>query len=101
MTEMSDIPQPDTCALFGPELEGLHDTQEIGAYLKDWHQRINTPSAVADHGTMLLAHNTALVDAVLRRLFICARGEGERRDRPCPRHRRHWRLRAQGTRPLL
>ena len=61
-----------SCPLFAGDLERLHSSAEISAYLKDWHGRINTAAGVAEAGAGLLAQNTALVDAVLRRLFICA-----------------------------
>ena len=69
---MTDTSRPSTCVLFGPELDRIHSDQEIGAYLKDWHRHINTPEAAAGNGTDLMAHNSALADAVLRRLFACA-----------------------------
>ncbi len=53
-------------------LSHLHRTEEISAYLKDGHRRINTSEALAEDGEGLLARNTALVDSVLRRLFTCA-----------------------------
>lgn len=62
-----------TCPLFAPELALLESPAAIAAYLKDWHGRINRADALAANtGTDLLAHNTALVDAVLRRLFALA-----------------------------
>lgn len=61
-----------SCPLFAGDLERLNSAAEISAYLKDWHARINTPAGIAEAGANLLAHNTALVDAVLRRLFVCA-----------------------------
>ncbi|MDQ2686396.1 MAG: HD domain-containing protein [Armatimonadota bacterium] len=65
---------PET--LFSPpftdDLERLHSEAEISAYLKDWHARLNTPAGVAEAGADLLAQNTSLVDAVLRRLFAGA-----------------------------
>lgn len=66
---MSEIP---SCPPFVGDLEQLRSAAEISAYLKDWHARINTPAGVAEAGAGLLAQNTALVDAVLRRLFVCA-----------------------------
>jgi [protein-PII] uridylyltransferase len=68
---VTSVSPSDTCALFAPELERIDGFPEIGRYLKEWHGRINTPDAVAT-GDGLLAHNSALVDAVLRRLFACA-----------------------------
>ena len=62
-----------TCPLFAPELARLHSPAAIATYLKDWHGRINSADALQENsGTDLLAHNTALVDAVLRRLFALA-----------------------------
>ncbi|MDQ2799637.1 MAG: HD domain-containing protein, partial [Armatimonadota bacterium] len=62
-----------TCPLFAPELARLDTPASIAAYLKDWHSRINSPEALRENLSMgLLAHNTALVDAVLRRLFALA-----------------------------
>jgi len=62
-----------TCPLFAPHLALLDSPAAIAAYLKDWHGRINCADALkANTGTDLLAHNTALVDAVLRRLFALA-----------------------------
>ena len=62
-----------TCPLFAPELARLETPAAIAAFLKDWHDRINSPAALHENrGTDLLAHNTALVDAVLRRLFALA-----------------------------
>lgn len=62
-----------TCPLFAPELARLDTPAAIAAYLKEWHGRINSPEALRDNlGAGLLAHNTALVDAVLRRLFTLA-----------------------------
>ena len=62
-----------TCPLFAPELSRLDSPAAIAAYLKDWHGRINSADALRQNkGTDLLAHNTALVDAVLRRLFMLA-----------------------------
>ena len=62
-----------TCPLFAPELARLDSPAAIAAYLKDWHGRINSADSLREStGTDLLAHNTALVDAVLRRLFVLA-----------------------------
>jgi len=62
-----------TCPLFPPQLARLQTPAEIAAYLKDWHGRINSAETLQEWGGMgLLAHNTALVDAVLRRLFDLA-----------------------------
>ena len=70
---MSVPPPPETCPLFAPELARLDSPAAIGAYLKERHGWINSPAALAENvGTSLLAHNTALVDAVLRRLFALA-----------------------------
>ena len=64
----------DSCPLFSPDLDQLDTPDAISAYLKGWHRRINAPEAVQHGGTgaILEAHNTALVDAVLRRLFVLA-----------------------------
>jgi len=62
-----------TCPLFAPQLARLDSPAAIAAYLKDWRGRINGADALrSSTGTDLLAHNTALVDAVLRRLFALA-----------------------------
>ena len=62
-----------TCPLFAPELARLASPAAIAAYLKEWHGRINSADGLKGNvGTDLLAHNTALVDAVLRRLFALA-----------------------------
>jgi [protein-PII] uridylyltransferase len=73
--ELDPIAEYETCRLFSPELEPLDTADAIGAYLKAWHGRINNPDAMHHGGTgaILEAHNTALVDAVLRRLFALAR----------------------------
>ena len=70
----SEILAPElTCPLFPPQLTRLQTPTEIGAYLKDWHRRINSAETLqAQGGAGLLACNTALVDAVLRRLFELA-----------------------------
>ena len=77
------MPSEQTCPLFAPELARLDSPAAIAAYLKDWRGRINSADSLRDStGTELMAHNTALVDAVLRRLFALAveragPGEGE------------------------
>ncbi len=64
---------PQTCLLFAPALEALDTLPEITAYLKDQHRRINSAETLrSSTGMDLLAQNTALVDAVLRRLFALA-----------------------------
>ena len=61
------------CPLFAPELSRLDSPAAIAVYLKDQHGRINSlETFTANTGIYLLAHNTALVDAVLRRLFALA-----------------------------
>ena len=61
------------CPLFAPELSRLDSPAAIATYLKGWHGRINSaPSLQEIDGISLLAYNTALVDAVLRRLFELA-----------------------------
>jgi len=46
------------------------DSPEIGAYVKEWHGRINSADRISgDGGLDLLAYNTALIDAALRRIF--------------------------------
>jgi len=68
---MASVPQ--TCLLFAPALDGLATPAEITAYLKEQHSRINCPETLREStGMDLLACNTALVDAVLRRLFALA-----------------------------
>ncbi len=71
---MSSEPSVEqTCPLFAPELARLDSPAAIAAYLKEWHGRINSADGLEGNiGTNLLAHNTALVDAVLRRLFSLA-----------------------------
>lgn len=62
-----------TCLLFGPQLESIDTAAGIGAFVKEWHGKINNPERVhAEGGTELLAYNTALVDAALRRIFAIA-----------------------------
>ena len=62
-----------TCPLFAPELSHLDTPDAIAVYLKGWHRRINCAEALLENtGIDLLAHNTSLVDAVLRRLFHLA-----------------------------
>jgi [protein-PII] uridylyltransferase len=64
---------PQACSLFAPMLNGLHAPAEIAAFLKDQHGQINSAETLrSSTGMDLLAHNTALVDAVLRRLFTLA-----------------------------
>ena len=66
-------PSEQTCPLFAPELSHLDTPDAIAVYLKGWHGRINSAEALLENtGIDLLAHNTALVDAVLRRLFDLA-----------------------------
>ena len=60
----------DRCDLFGPALDKLSTAQELGAFLKEWHARINVEGSGRDG--FLLAHNTALIDCVLRRIFNLA-----------------------------
>ena len=67
------ISKIETCALFAPALAGLETPAAIAAYLKETHARLNTASALAQGPARdLLAHNSALIDAVLRRLFALA-----------------------------
>ena len=64
---------PNTCLLFAPALERIDTPAEITAYLKEQHRQINRPETLRQStGMDLLASNTALVDAVLRRLFVLA-----------------------------
>jgi len=70
-----------TCSLFEPELAGMSTAADIGAYVKEWHGRINSSDRIKnDGGVDLLAYNTALVDAALRRIFGLAieRSESQR-----------------------
>src|SRR3569833_101852 len=60
----------DRCDLFAPSLDKLSSPAELGDYLKEWHAKINSPEAGRD--IVLLAYNTALIDAVLRRIFSLA-----------------------------
>ncbi len=62
----------DCCRLFAPDLALLHSPADIGAYLKARHAQANVPDAVREDSRALLAANTALADAVLRRLFALA-----------------------------
>ncbi len=66
------MPEDNCCRLFAPDLALLHSPADIGAYLKARHAEFNTPDAVREESRALLARNTALVDAVLRRLFALA-----------------------------
>jgi [protein-PII] uridylyltransferase len=72
----------DRCDLFAPALDKLSTPAELGAYLKEWHTRINSPGCGRD--TVLLAHNTALVDAVLRRIFALAVEKADNGDLTAP-----------------
>ncbi|MGI4791375.1 MAG: HD domain-containing protein, partial [Janthinobacterium lividum] len=64
---------PYTCPLFAPALALISRPAEIAVYLKDQHEQINCAHSLLEGSGMdLLAHNTALVDAVLRRLFALA-----------------------------
>ncbi len=61
------------CSLFVPDLDALADPAPIAVYLKAQHRQINSPASLTENSGMdLLAANTALVDAVLRRLFALA-----------------------------
>ncbi|BDI32137.1 bifunctional uridylyltransferase/uridylyl-removing enzyme [Capsulimonas corticalis] len=73
MSNVTEILPPDCCALFEPQLASLSTTADIGAFLKKCHQEINSLDRLSSGaGVALLAHNCALVDAVLRRLFALA-----------------------------
>ena len=64
---------PQTCLLFAPSLAALSTPAEIAVYLKEQHGQINCAQSLRESsGLELLAQNTALVDAVLRRLFALA-----------------------------
>ena len=66
-------PPPQTCLLFAPSLARLSTPAEIAVYLKEQHGQINCAETLREcSGLELLAQNTALVDAVLRRLFALA-----------------------------
>jgi len=72
-----------TCPLFAPELDLLDSPAAIAVYLKEWHGRINSAEALKENtGADLLAHNTSLVDAVLRRLFALAIERAKPSDTP-------------------
>ncbi len=78
---------PSHCPLFGPALARLHDPAQIAVYLKAQHRQINSLESLRENtGMDLLACNTALVDAVLRRLFALAieraDAEGQGQDAP-------------------
>lgn len=81
------LPEHDSCPLFSPDLDVLDTADAIAAYLKAWHGRINNPDAIRHGGTgaILEAHNSALVDAVLRRLFTLALDHAGA-PAPTPRH---------------
>ena len=75
------------CPLFAPALDALFSPAQIAAYLKEQHRQINSRESLAQNtGMDLLAHNTALVDAVLRRVFSLAveraDAAGHRQDAP-------------------
>lgn len=74
-SQLSLSPTPIShCPLFAPALAELHDPAQIAVYLKEQHRQINSAESLRENsGIGLLAHNTALVDAVLRRLFALAR----------------------------
>lgn len=62
-----------SCPLFAPALADRSDPAQIASYLKEQHRLINCAESLRENtGMELLAHNTALVDAVLRRLFALA-----------------------------
>ena len=66
-------PLSTTCLLFSPALEALAAPAEIADYLKVQRRQINSAEALREStGMDLLAANSALVDAVLRRLFALA-----------------------------
>ena len=72
-----------TCPLFAPELDRLNSPAAIAAYLEEWRGRINSAEALKENtGTDLMAHNTSLVDAVLRRLFALAIERAKPTDTP-------------------
>ena len=77
---------PHTCLLFAPKLAALSTPAEIASYLKAQHRQINSVESLRENtGMDLLAHNTALVDAVLRRLFALAverAGQEQKQERP-------------------
>lgn len=62
-----------TCDLFEPALAEIDTASGIGAFVKEWHEKINSADRLrADGGGDILAHNTALIDAALRRIFALA-----------------------------
>jgi len=73
-------PERDRCDLFAPALGQLSTSAELSAFLKQWHTQINSPGG--GRNPSLLAHNTALVDAVLRRIFELATDRADSEGRP-------------------
>jgi [protein-PII] uridylyltransferase len=54
---------------FAADLDALNDPAAISAYLKEWRGRLNSPAGLRDAGSALMQQNSALIDAVLHRLF--------------------------------
>ena len=72
-----------SCPLFAPSLALLATPAEIAAYLKDKRWETNSAQMLRENsGLELLAFNTALVDAVLRRLFTLAVERAGKTDAP-------------------
>lgn len=62
----------DVCSLFTPDLEKLEMSDDLGAFLADQRAQINSPAMLANEGVWILARNSALIDAVLRRIYDLA-----------------------------
>jgi len=75
MTQSTPIiaaPAVDVCPLFGPELQDLETSSDITAYLVRKREEINSAPILARDGIWILGTNTALIDAVLRRIYNLA-----------------------------
>lgn len=74
---MQSIPEisaasDDICLLFEPELLELETPAEITAYLVRKRAEINSAEVLARDGVWILGRNSALIDAVLRRIYNLA-----------------------------
>lgn len=70
--DLTEGPLSHSYADFSTQLALLESSAEIGAFLKGWRARLNTQEFLRTDGADMLLRNTALVDAVLGRLFDCS-----------------------------